>query len=158
MYGLIGVAPDSEERIRRIKGRGENKPFILLLADASWTAHLSDMRVPAQIARHWPGPLTIVIPDRLGSTVAVRVPDSFFLLDVLRGVNRPLYSTSVNRAGFPPLATVDQMRLAFEADVDLVFDAGDRAPGAPSTLLDITTKPYRILRPGALTLDPIELS
>ena len=158
MYGLIGVAPQSDERMRRIKGRGEDKPFLQLIADASWVSRLSDIRLPEKIARHWPGPLTVVIPDRTGGTVAVRVPDSDFLLVVLRGVNRPLYSTSVNRAGGPPLAAFAQMRSVFEAEVDALYDAGDQPSGGPSTLLDITAKPYRILRQGALVLTPEELS
>ena len=158
MYGLIGAAPATGERIRSIKGRGEDKPFLLLLADPSWLSRFSDIHLPAQIARHWPGPLTIVVPDRLGGTVAVRVPDSMFLLDLLVAVNKPLYSTSVNRAGFPPFATVAQMRQEFEVDVDLIVDAGDQSPGAPSTLLDLTTRPFRVLRQGALSFSPEDLS
>jgi L-threonylcarbamoyladenylate synthase len=158
MYGMIGIAPDAEERIRHIKGRGEDKPFLQLLADASWISRVSDVTLPARIARRWPGPLTIVIPDRTGKTVAVRVPDSIFLRDVLQGVDCPLYSTSVNRAGFPPLASIADMEREFENDVELIFDAGDHPPGAPSTLLDITSKPWRILRQGAVTLTPDELT
>ncbi len=158
MYGLIGVAPGTEDRIRRIKGRGEDKPFLQLIADPAWTARFSDFQLPGKIARHWPGPLTVVVPDRAGGTLAVRMPDSDFLLRVLKGVQRPLYSTSVNRAGSPPLQTVAQMRRDFEPDVDLIVDAGDRAPGAPSTLLDLTVKPYRVLRRGALSLSPEDLA
>lgn len=158
IYGLIGVSPDTEGRIRKIKGRGEDKPFLQLIADPAWISRFSDFHLPDRIARHWPGPLTIVIPDRAGGTVAVRLPDSDFLLTVLRGVKRPLYSTSVNRAGSAPLSTVAQMRDEFEADVDLVVDAGDQSPGAPSTLLDVTTKPFRILRQGALSLSSEDLS
>jgi L-threonylcarbamoyladenylate synthase len=158
MYGLIGIVPDAEGRIRRIKGRGEDKPFLQLIAEPSWISRISDSVVPRKISQHWPGPLTIVIPDRSGGTVAVRVPDSPFLLEVLRALDRPLYSTSVNRAGSPPLDSVEWMRQDFEAEVDIVVDAGNQPPGAPSTLLDITATPWRILRQGALRLSPEELS
>ena len=33
MYGLIGIAPDAEGRLRGVKGRGEDKPFLQLIAD-----------------------------------------------------------------------------------------------------------------------------
>jgi L-threonylcarbamoyladenylate synthase len=157
MYGLIGAAPDSEERIRRIKGRGEDKPFLQILPDQSWVARVSDMPVPPRLARYWPGPLTIVFDARAGGTVALRVPDSRFLQDLLRAVDAPLFSTSVNRAGQPPIATVEAMRRELESDVDLIYDAGPIPPGLPSTLVDITMRPFRVLREGALRLSPDDL-
>ena len=158
MYGLIGAAPGSEERIRRVKGRGEDKPFIRILAEQSWVARVSDMTPPARLARHWPGPLTMVFPARGGGTVALRVPDSAFLRRLLYAVNVPLFSTSINRAGQPPLASLDEMRREFEKDVDLIYDAGPTPPGPPSTLVDITGRPFRVLREGALRLTEEELS
>jgi L-threonylcarbamoyladenylate synthase len=157
MYGLIGVAPESEARLRRVKGRGEDKPFLVLIADVSWTARFSDLPAPERLARHWPGPLTIVFPDRLGGTAALRVPDSAFLRDLVRALGRPLYSTSVNTAGTPPLQTVREMIQLFEKEVDMIYDDGDHAPGAPSTLVDVSGRPYRVVRQGALRLSPEDL-
>ena len=158
MYGLVGPAPEAEQRIRRIKGREADKPLLHLLGDPSWVSRLSDTPIPARLARHWPGPLTLVLRARAGGTVAIRVPDSQFLHDLLMALGKPLFSTSVNRAGAAPLGTVDEMRSEFEKDVDLIYDAGDQPPGAPSTLLDITGRPYRILRQGALRLSAEDLA
>ena len=158
MYGLIGIAPESEARIRRIKGRGEDKPFLQLIGDAGWVARSSETVLPERIAAHWPGPLTVVVSSRTGGTVALRVPDHPLLQRLLRALGRPLYSTSVNRAGSPPLGTVAEMRREFEGDVDAIYDAGDQPPGAPSTLLDITRRPYRVLRRGAVTLADEDLA
>ena len=158
MYGLVGVAPDSGERIREIKGRGEDKPFLRLLPDPSWVVKLSPLAVPARLLRYWPGPLTLVFPAYAGGTVALRVPDSPFLRELLEAVGSPLYSTSVNRAGSAPLQTVEEMRNAFEDLVDLIYDAGDLAPGPPSTLVDVTSRPCRVLRPGALLLSAEDLA
>jgi L-threonylcarbamoyladenylate synthase len=158
MYGLVGISPESEQRLRQVKGRGEDKPFLLLLAEASWSERLSDASIPDRLLKYWPGALTLVISARGGGTVAVRVPDSPFLHDLLLAVGKPLYSTSVNRAGDPPLLTVEAMRVELESDVDLIFDAGDMPPGPPSTLLDVTARPYKILRQGALRLAPEDLA
>lgn len=152
MYGLIGLAPQSEARLRRVKGRGEGKPFLQLIADASWIVRISDLPMPPRLLRFWPGPLTLVFPAREGGTAALRVPDSPFLLDLLRSLGQPLYSTSVNRAGSPPLLTMEGMRRELEGDVDAIYDAGDREAGAPSTLLDITRRPFSVLREGSLVL------
>jgi L-threonylcarbamoyladenylate synthase len=157
MYGILGIVPGSEPRIRGLKGRGEDKPFLQLIPDASWTARFTDLPVPSGLARHWPGPLTIVLPARSGGTVAVRVPDSLFLRELVIAVGEPLYSTSVNRAGEAPLSTVAAMRAAFEREVDLVYDGGDMPPGPPSTLVDATTRPARILRQGAMLLSAADL-
>ncbi len=157
MYGIAGAAPDTEKRIRAIKGRGETKPFLQLIAHASWVARLSDFVLPQKLAQYWPGPLTIIFPARDGGTVALRLPDSPFLRQLMEAVGRPLYSTSVNRAGKEPMFDIELIKKEFERDVDLIFDAGNLPPGPPSTLVDVSTRPYRILRTGALRIPPEEL-
>ena len=157
MYGLIGIAPGAEQRLRGAKGRGEDKPFLQLIGDAAWVGRYSDSAIPDRIARRWPGALTVVIPVRAGGTVAVRVPDHPLLQRLLRALDRPLFSTSVNRAGSPPLATVEEMRREMESRVDVIYDAGDQPPGPPSTLLDITRVPWAVLRQGAIHLTEEDL-
>jgi tRNA A37 threonylcarbamoyladenosine synthetase subunit TsaC/SUA5/YrdC len=73
-------------------------------------------------------------------------------------IDRPLYSTSVNRAGREPLVEVAAMRREFEEEVDLIYDAGNLPPGPPSTLVDVTSRPFRVLRTGVLQIPPEELS
>jgi L-threonylcarbamoyladenylate synthase len=115
------------------------------------------MPVPPHLARYWPGPLTMVFNARTGGTVALRVPDSRFLRDLLHAVDAPLFSTSVNRAGRPPLLSLQEMQSELESDVDLIYDAGQGPAGQPSTVLDITVRPFRVLREGALRLSAEEL-
>jgi len=158
MYGLIGTAPRADARIRGIKGRGEDKPFLQLIGDAGWVARYSDERVPDRIAAYWPGPLTVVVRVRTGGSTAFRVPDHGLLQRLLAALDAPLFSTSVNRAGAPPIATVAEMRRELEGEVDAIYDAGDQSPGAPSTLLDITRRPFVVLRQGAVRLPPEVLS
>jgi L-threonylcarbamoyladenylate synthase len=158
MYGLIGIAPETEDRLRSVKGRGEDKPFLRLIADPSWVQRISSMQMPSRLAPYWPGPLTLVFPARDGGTAALRMPDNRFLLELLRALDRPLYSTSVNRAGSPPLGTVEDMRRELEGDVDAIFDDGDRPPGTPSTLLDVTRRPFAVLRQGAVLVKPEDLA
>jgi tRNA A37 threonylcarbamoyladenosine synthetase subunit TsaC/SUA5/YrdC len=56
------------------------------------------------------------------------------------------------------LSTIAAMRAEFEMDVDIIFDAGDIAPGPPSTLVDATARPFKVLRQGALLLSPEDLA
>jgi L-threonylcarbamoyladenylate synthase len=157
MYGIVGVAPQTEERIRQIKGRGETKPFLQLIGSASWVSRFSDLALPPVLSKYWPGPLTLVFPHRAGGTVAVRLPDSLLLRRLLEAIGQPLYSTSVNKTGKPPLVEVAAMKQEFERDVDLIFDAGNLPPGPPSTLVDITNRPYRVLRAGVVQIPEAEL-
>jgi L-threonylcarbamoyladenylate synthase len=157
MYGIVGTAPETEERIRRVKGRGETKPFLQLIAQASWVARISEAPLPSTLSKYWPGPLTVVFPLRGGGTAALRLPDSPLLRSLMESVGKPLYSTSVNRAGQEPIFDVGRIKEEFEQDVDLVFDAGNLPPGPPSTLVDITCRPYKILRAGAVKIPAEDL-
>ncbi|HUI72485.1 MAG TPA: L-threonylcarbamoyladenylate synthase [Spirochaetia bacterium] len=157
MYGIVGIVPDTGERIRRIKGRGEEKPFLQLIAHVSWVELVSDAPVPPSLAKYWPGPLTLVFPAREGGTIAFRLPDSPFLQRLLTRLGRSVYSTSVNRAGKQPIFDITTIAREFSKDVDVVYDAGNIPPGPPSTLIDITSKPYQVLREGAIKVSPEEL-
>ncbi len=157
IYGLVGVAPDSEERIREIKGRGEGKAFLWLIASARWLPRFTDMALPPALAGYWPGPLTLIFPRRHGDhrgggTVALRVPRDPLLADLLRRLRRPLASTSVNRSGQVPLGRIGEIVAQFEAEVDLIVDAGDLEGRLPSTIADLSVRPWRVVRQGAVRL------
>ncbi len=157
MYGIIGAAPGSEESIRRIKGREEGKPFLQLISDISWVRKTAKFEVPSALVKHWPGPMTLIVPFPGHGNAAVRVPDSWFLRELIAALGAPLYSTSVNRAGKSPLWRIAEICREFEEEVDAIVDAGDLPDSTPSTIVDVTTRPFRIVRQGALKLDAEEL-
>jgi L-threonylcarbamoyladenylate synthase len=157
IYGIVGVEPEADGRIRGLKGRHEEKPFLRLVADPSWARRLTGRSAPVRLARHWPGPLTIVLPARSGATLAVRVPASAWLRELIARLGKPLLSTSVNRAGGPPLWRVAEIVAEFGADVDLVLDRGDLPDAEPSTIVDASSRPFRILRQGAFRVPPEDL-
>lgn len=152
IYGLVGRVPDTEARIRRIKGREDGKPFLLLIPDPGLCTDFSSLPAPPELARFWPGPLTVVLPRHGGGTVALRVPDSPFLRRAMRDTGRALYSTSVNRTGEPALFRAGDICAEFCRDVDLILTAGDLPGRMPSTVVDATARPFRIVRQGALEL------
>jgi L-threonylcarbamoyladenylate synthase len=153
IYGIVGISPESEERIRDIKGRERNKPFILLIPDAGWLPRFTSTELPQTLQHIWPAKLTMILPHRKGGTLALRVPEDSSLRSIVKDLDRPLVSTSVNRGGEPPLNRIDEIIAEFESDVDLIVDSGDHEGGIPSTIVDVTTTPYRILRQGAVKID-----
>jgi L-threonylcarbamoyladenylate synthase len=153
IYGFSGLAPETAERIRAVKGRGEDKPFLMLIGDPEWIRSWSDFRIPQGLRCFWPGPLTLIVPGRSpGEKHAFRLPDYSFLSEVLALTGRPLYSTSVNRSGESILWNIDEIVERFETTTDLIVAAGDRPGGAPSTVLDLCTRPYTLVRQGEIVI------
>ena len=153
IYGFSGLVPDTSDRIRSLKGRGDDKPFLMLIGDPDWINSYSDLPFPGALRRFWPGPLTIVFPGRSpGEKHAFRLPDHPFLSEVLALTGRPLYSTSVNLSGESFLWKIDEIVNRFESLTDLIVAAGDKPGTAPSTVLDVSTRPYTVIRQGEVVI------
>lgn len=152
IYGIVGIAPDSGDTIRAIKNRDVEQRFLMLIGSEHEFPTYSDQVLPDVLREYWPGPLTIVAAGKGGGTVALRVPADPFLLRVLDAVKAPLYSTSVNEHGKPPLLRIGEIIDAYERKVDCIVDSGDLENVVASTIIDITTRPYRIVRQGALSI------
>jgi L-threonylcarbamoyladenylate synthase len=155
IYGLVGIAPETEARLRSIKGRGEDRPFLMLIGDPAWMAPFTGQPLPPALAPFWPGELTIVCRARgTALTAAFRQPRDPFLREVLALASKPLYSTSVNRSGGPHLWRIDDIVGQFEDEVDVIVAAGDLPEGVPSTVLDLTTRPWTVVRQGTVVIPP----
>ncbi len=170
VYGLGANALD-EEAVRGIfvaKGRPAADPLIVHLSDA---AHLDQVaRSVPEIARQlaglfWPGPLTLIlpknaaIPDLVTSgldTVAVRVPDHPVALALLKAAGLPIAAPSANRFGHTSPTTAQHVWHDLHGRIDLILDGGATTIGVESTVLDISTRPPRILRPGGVTRERLE--
>lgn len=159
-YGLA-ADPTNERGVSRvfeIKGRDDGKPLLVLFSDRAQLDSLGVAAEPARLEQFlaiWPAPLTVVLPlrsplaaSRGGTTLALRMPAAPRLRELLFAVG-PLTGTSANRSGDPPLADPDAVARALGSDLDLVVDDGPTAGGQPSTLIDATREPFRVLRRGA---------
>jgi L-threonylcarbamoyladenylate synthase len=145
------------------KGRAGERLVAVLVADleAARCIAVVDAMFEVLAAAFWPGPLTIVArrhPEadlHLGdgsSTVGVRCPDHDLVGAILAEVG-PMATTSANRSGQPTPTTAMEAADALGGDL-LVLDGG-RCEGSPSTVVDLTTDPARVLRPGAVTREAL---
>jgi len=108
--------------------------------------------------RFWPGALTLVLPKApcvpaivsAGPGVAVRAPDHAVVRALIRALGAPLAATSANLSGGPSPATAAEVLAQLDRRVPLVLDGGPCRGGVPSTVLDLTQSPPRILREGAI--------
>ena len=152
IYGIVGPAPDSEKRIKALKGREEKKAFIHLIASYAMMSEFTDLALPDALKDYWPGPLTLIFPAKKGGAVALRLPEDHLLRKIMQEMEKPLFSTSVNLSGEDPLWRIQDILFSFKDKVDLIVDAGDLPGRKPSTILDITTRPFRLVRQGVLKL------
>ena len=149
-------------KIRELKGREDNKPILLLLSDASVADRFIADRSEAFEAvakRFWPGPLTIVgvavanLPPEITAgtgTVGVRVPADDAVRELVRLCGGALTATSANPSGREPARSAKEVIDYFGARVDLVIDGGEVTATEPSTVLDVTTSPPRVVRQGVV--------
>ena len=160
--GAHGFSPQAVEKIYQVKGRPLNRAIPLLLAGAQSLSHVAQDITPEAwllVEKFWPGALTVVlrrrpvVPDIVtggGPTVALRVPDHAFTLRLIRAAGSPLATTSANLTGHPDPRTAQEVANYLEGRIDLILDGGRCPGGIPSTVVDLTTTPPVIVRPGAI--------
>ena len=161
------ISPGAARRIFELKGRDASNAVPLLMAETSdvmrYAVNLTERQqllVAALGERFWPGALSLVLPRSPaipaelasgGYTIALRVPDAQVVREVARGLGAAVTGTSANLSGSPPAVTAQDVIDAFGDRLDGVVDGGKTPGGPPSTVLDLTTQPARILRPGAIS-------
>lgn len=151
------------ERIYRLKGRPQGLPLLCLVSGVeSSDVLVQEVRAEARLLmeRFWPGPLTLVLPARSGipgqlvgpgGGVGVRWSPNPLAQALVSMVGAPVVGTSANLSGQPAAATLEEIPRSILDEADAVLDGG-RLPGAlPSTVLDCTVWPFRILRKGVLS-------
>ncbi|MFN2464998.1 MAG: L-threonylcarbamoyladenylate synthase [Candidatus Dormibacteria bacterium] len=172
VYALACAATDpaAVTRFYTAKQRPPGQPAILLSHNLGTLQHWVKFkpRALALAEEHWPGPLTMVLPlnhralARLpvaqrsalaaiahDDAIATRIPDHHLANDVLWAWGMPLCTASANRAGEPPPRTGPECVAALVDSEVLVLD-GECPLGQPSSILDMTSRPPRVLREGAI--------
>ena len=168
-YGLAGDALNERalQNIFRIKGREENKPLLLLVADRSWVPGLVGEISPLAgrlIERFWPGPLTLVfeasphLPAILTANtekVGLRISSHPVAQSLVHAVGRAITGTSANLSGQPSISTAGEVFQALGEKLDAILDGGKTAGGLGSTILDVSGITPKILREGAISREEL---
>ncbi len=164
-YGL-GVAALDAAAVRRLftlKGRPESRPILVLVDDPARIERFALLTTPARelIARHWPGALTLVLPARPAvpseltggtGTIGVRQPAHPVARALAAALAAPITAPSANLTGETPPTSVAEVLQVFDGRIELVLDGGPTPGGLPSTVVDVTVDPPRVLRAGAVRL------
>ncbi len=170
-YGLAVDPRDVSalERLADLKGRAANAPFALIAGDmqqakdctAQWPAEAK-----ALAARHWPGPLTLVLPPAtdvggacIGASggVGVRISSLDVARELALGLQYPITATSANPSGAANAQTCAAAEHYFGAAVGAYLDGGP-CSGMPSTVVDFGPGGQaRVLREGPIVLLPTDM-
>jgi len=169
VYGLGGDATnaDAVAGIFAAKGRPHFNPLICHYpnAKAAFVDVVANDAARRLAARFWPGPLTLVLPRRAGSAVAlltgagldslaVRVPEG--VQDLLTAVGRPVAAPSANRSGHISPTSADDVLAELGGRIAAVLDSGPCAVGVESTVVDLCGPTPALLRPGGITREALE--
>lgn len=164
VYGLAANALDARAvaRIFKVKGRPVNNPIIVHVASVAMAKRCVS-RWPAAARRlavaFWPGPLTIVLPRSPeipgtvtagGETVGVRWPSHPFIQAVIEACGFPLAAPSANLSTQVSPTSARHVLKSLGGKIPLIVDGGPSPVGIESTVLDLTVRPPRILRPGMI--------
>ncbi|MDQ0101207.1 tRNA threonylcarbamoyl adenosine modification protein (Sua5/YciO/YrdC/YwlC family) [Paenarthrobacter nicotinovorans] len=170
VYGIAADAfsPLAVTMLLASKGRSRQMPPPVLIPrvnalDGLATDVPADARALAQA--FWPGGLTLILHAQpsldwdLGDTkgtVALRMPDDHLALDLL-SMTGPLAVSSANRTGQEAAQTASEARLQLAESVEVYLEGGFRpvkgTNAVPSTIVDATSTPFRVVRQGAIELE-----
>ncbi len=170
VYGLGANALDDEavQKIFIAKNRPIDNPVIVHIANIDDLYMLAE-KIPEEAlklaSRFWPGPLTLLlkkselVPDITTAnldTVAIRMPNHPIALALIKESEVPIAAPSANLSGRPSPTTAEHVIRDLNGKIDVIIDGGDVTFGVESTVLDLTSEPPYILRPGPVTIEEIK--
>lgn len=169
VYGL-GACVSHIDAIRRvfdIKRRPYDHPLIVHLSPTAHLDHWGIFNSDAMklAAACWPGPLTLLVPRSSAvpdivtggrDSVAIRVPSHHITQQLLEQVQDAVVAPSANTFGHVSPTTAQHVHDDIGHSVDLILDGGSCEVGIESTIVDCTTSPPQIVRPGVITQHDIE--
>ena len=165
VYGLAADAtnPDAVARIYAAKGRPSHNPIIVHVSDRAMARRCAVAwpEIADRLAdEFWPGPLTLVLPKSElipaittagGDSVGIRWPGHPFMQAVIQACGFPIAAPSANRSNELSPTNAEHVAKSLGDRLPLIVDGGQCQVGLESTVVDLTTVPARILRPGMIT-------
>ena len=169
VYGLAadGMNPEAVAKIFKAKGRPQDNPLILHIAELDWLGRVASYVPEAAkklAAAFWPGPLTIILPKRPEvpyavtaglETVAVRFPSHPIAHAVIAAAGTPLAAPSANLSGRPSPTSWRHCAEDLTGRVDAIVCDGDCDVGLESTVVTLAGETPRLLRPGGITAEQL---
>ena len=164
----IGCRLDNEKAIRKLfelRKRPKEKAVPVLASSIEmvedYVEHIEpDVRKLMQ--KYWPGGLTLVLNCRIekvpslvrggDKTIGVRIPNHSTVRSLIKNVGVPILGPSANFSGGKTPFRMSDLHPELVRKVDFVVP-GRCTIKKPSTVLDVSMKPWEILREGAVRVE-----
>lgn len=167
VYG-VGIHFNDEEALDRLmeaKNRDYSKAITLMVADKKDISQYAYISPQAQkmIDQFMPGMITLIFKKKESvrdsmtngkSTIGIRIPDSEFVLSLLKKVG-PMLVTSANLSQHSNTTSTQEVLNQLDGRIDLVVD-GKTSDNIASTVVDVSQDEIKILRAGKITKEQIE--
>ena len=167
VYG-VGIHFNDEEALERLmeaKNRDYSKAITLMVADKADISQYAYISPQAQkmIDQFMPGMITLIFKKKESirdimtngkSTIGIRIPDSEFVLSLLKKVG-PMLVTSANLSQHSNTTSTQEVLNQLDGRIDLVVD-GKTSDNIASTVVDVSQDEIKILRAGKITKEQIE--
>ena len=169
LYGLgaDATSPEAVDKIYELKSR-VNSPVSVLLDSTTQlfeiATDLSDQAMEL-INSFMPGALTVICrsdyafaPQLISQngSIGFRVPGDSISRAIPGLFGKPITTTSVNPTGLAPASSLSEVKTYYLDQVDLMIDIGPMQTSRGSTVIDLTTSPFKILREGEISRQALQ--
>ena len=174
VYGLFADASSdiAIQKVYQTKGRPSCNPLICHVSSIEMAENIAELSEEAkELAKHFwiklQKPLTLVVKKKKSAkisdlvtagldTIAIRRPNHETALLLIEKFNAPLAAPSANKSMSVSPTSFDMVREDIGDKIDCIIDSGECSVGIESTILDLTSNPYAILRAGGTIKEEIE--
>ena len=170
VYGLASLPTDNTaiNELLTLKGRPEAQPIAVLFDElSSISQYLISSEILTHVQNYWPGAFTAVVQvhETAGfvfpvitetNTIGIRQPDNDLTKKILSLCGGVLAVSSANIHGSEPARNADEVEKMFGKKL-VVLDGGSLNESDPSTVVDLTSYPYKILRQGPIDLSDLQI-
>ena len=172
VYGL-GADATNDRAVASIfaaKGRPSFNPVIVHFSNRQEAEQAVVFNDQAELLAElfWPGPLTLILPRREEAkisllcsaglpTLAVRCPAHPVARQLIKALGRPIAAPSANASGTLSPTTPQHVLDSLGENAGMILSGGKAAVGVESTVVDMTGNVPVLLRPGAVTLEELQM-
>ena len=155
-FGVDATNTDAINKINIIKKR--KQPYSIIVSSLEMLKKYSiiNMELENKFKNFFPGPYTVILERKKSNlsslvslnlgTVGIRIPDNQFVLDIVKKINRPIITTSINTHGQPSLNDINEISRKYNKIN--IFSDNIKRESKGSTIIDFSSKPYKIIRQG----------
>lgn len=165
---ILAVDPTNHSAVQKLlafKNRWVGKAISIAVCDIDMAKKYVKLPPDTEklYARLLPGPFTVVSDglhktakgiEAENGTLGIRIPNSEFILKLVKYLDIPITATSANLSGRTPNYSVKSLTNSLSqkklAMLDLIVDAEKLPKNLPSTVIDATESELKILRRGDL--------